>query len=125
MRVAIIVLAALALGAAPAWAQDEPPTTVPVPTPVGCDRGPGTDADYADCQNPCQVEGTDGDYAYCMAESGPGVTAPVPKGPEVRPIAFTQLPLTGDEPLLVALMGLALVMCGAGLRLRLGLRRRA
>jgi hypothetical protein len=119
MRLLLAVLAAaLALGAAPALAQDEEPT--PAPTP-GCERGPGTDADYADCPTePCAVEGPDADYAYC-AEAIPArgiVPKSAPRAPEVAPVAFpAQLPRTGGEPLPLALIGLAFLMCGAGLRL--------
>jgi hypothetical protein len=52
----------------------------------------------------------------------------VPKGaphapaPQAAPAALTQLPFTGADPWLVGLIGVAFLMCGAGLRLRLRLR---
>jgi LPXTG-motif cell wall-anchored protein len=43
---------------------------------------------------------------------------------DVRPIAAGQLPLTGSETVVVALLGLGLLLAGAGLRLRLVSNRR-
>jgi hypothetical protein len=74
----------------------------PVPE-VGEDacEGGGADADYAYC-GPCgaPVDGADADYVYCHG-----------------PVAAEQLPLTGSEPLILALLGLGLGAAGAGLRL--------
>jgi len=137
-RLLLLLLAALlVLVAAPAaaLAQEEPddepdavatpdgdPESVPTPDPV-CDRG-GPDADYAYC-DPCPSPDadyqSDGDYAYCAAPAGgddeEGGGGPPPRAP--RPLAAGQLPVTGSEPSLLALLGLGLLLAGTGLRLRL------
>jgi hypothetical protein len=111
-----LVIAALAASAAPAVAQEPTPTP-----PPGCDRGPGTDADYAYCPDPCLAEGTDADYAYCAdAIPARGVLPKSAPTAPVQPVAFAaQLPRTGPDALPLALVGLAFLMCGAGLRLLL------
>ncbi|HVL97411.1 MAG TPA: hypothetical protein VM266_16260 [Solirubrobacteraceae bacterium] len=95
-------------------------------TPDPCERPPGTDGDYADCGDPCVGDvdyGTDADYMYCAAGGGGGDDSGGPSPPRPRPVVAQplpadQLPLTGGEPLALALAGLAFLMCGAGLRLR-------
>jgi hypothetical protein len=121
------------------------PTPTPVPTAVpGCERGSGTDADYAYCPDPrCRPRGTDGDYAYdrCCREDGdeaytdadyvyyciqantggrfpPRKKRAAPPKSAVQPFAAKQLPLTGTEPLVIALMGFGFLLCGVGLELR-------
>jgi len=134
----------LLLALAPAVAAQEEPATAPEPEPTpatGCERGPGTDADYADCPDTrrCDEGGTDADYVYgccgdldgtdadyvyaCRASGGGG--GPTSSRPPPRPRAAVQalgnvrtLPLTGSEPLLIALAGGGFLLAGAGLRLR-------
>ncbi len=134
----------LALALAPAaFAQEEEDEPTPTPTPVaGCERGPGTDADYADCEPPdarCDEEGTDADYVYGCCRDVDGTDADYvyacpqfsnaptagPPPPSPPPPAAVQalgaqpaLPMTGSEPLLLALSGLGFLLAGAGLRLR-------
>lgn len=137
-RLLLLASALLALSAAPAFAQDATPTATPddsvlrqdqVP-PVSTPEAPttpcpeGADADYSYC-NPCQSPGADGDYAYCAESGAGGEPPPVPKGmptAAVRRIAAHQLPLTGGDPLLLALFGTGLLLTGLGLR-RVDLRR--
>lgn len=130
----VAVLAGLVL-ATPAPAQ------VPDATPTpGCERGAGTDADYADCREPVcrpagtdadhdyvncceEVDGTDADYAYaCLESRGVPGSGPAPRraapASAVRQLAAQTLPMTGGEPLALAAAGLGLLLAGAGLRLR-------
>ena len=131
-RLLLLASALLALSATPAFAQDATPTATPddsvlrqdqVP-PVSTPEAPaapcpeGADADYSYC-NPCQSSGADGDYAYCAENGAGGQPPPVPEArpvAAVQPIAAHQLPLTGGDPLLVALFGTGLLMTGLGLR---------
>ena len=130
---ALLVAVALMLALAPAAvAQDEDddgplvdePVATVTPVPDPCDRPPGSDGDYAYCDDPCErPAGTDGDYAYCPSSppprprplfaSGPGVK----KKAAAQPLAAGTLPVTGSEPLLIALVGLGFLLAGAGLRL--------
>jgi hypothetical protein len=133
-RLLLLTCARLALSAAPAFAQDPTPTPTATPDdsvlqqdqvpPVSTPEAPatpcpeGADGDYSYC-NPCHSAGADGDYAYCAA-SGEGAQPPpaptsVPTA-AVQPIAAHQLPLTGGDPLLVALFGAGLLLTGLGLR---------
>lgn len=106
---------------------DEIPPDPDDGTEPGDDEGcvPGPDGDYAYCE-PCPEDGTpDGDYAYCVPQpaGGGGPTQeddppPAPRG-EVRRVAAGQLPYTGSEPLLLALIGLGFLLTGTGTRLLL------
>ena len=136
----IAVMLVLALAPA-ATAQDDDAEPAPTPAPVtGCERGPGTDADYADCEpdRRCDeastdadyvygccddLDGTDADYVYaCEVQGSPTADDPSPRPPP-RPAvqalgAQPTLPMTGNEPLGVALAGAGMLLAGAGLRLR-------
>src|SRR5690349_8533977 len=137
-RLLLLACALLALSAAPAFAQDAtpPPTATPTATPddsvLRQDEVPpvstpdtpdspcpeGADADYNYC-NPCQTPGAgaDGDYSYCPEAAGGAGRPPVgTPAAAVVPIAAHQLPLTGGDPLLVALFGTGLLLTGLGLR---------
>lgn len=132
LHAVLATLAAVAaLAPAAALAQDpedgpgDEPDTEAV-APPGCERGPGTDADYAYCPDDvCEEANDDADYVYdvyCLASPGSG---PVPKRrPQPRPAAAVQplaaqtLPMTGGEPWLVAAAGLSFLLAGSGLRLR-------
>lgn len=98
------------------------------------DEIPGDDSDYT---NYCT--GSDGDYAYyeyCypsvpnpQEDGQPGAGDGGGKDPDdVAPAGLTgatspgSLPRTGGEPLILALLGLALISMGAGGRLILGRR---
>lgn len=86
-----------------------------------CARG-GADADYAYCEQEECVEGADEDYVYDVA-CFPGAAGGDPRpgggeGPAARALPAAQLPLTGGEPLVIALFGAAFVLLGAGLRPR-------
>ena len=105
---------------------DEPEVTATpdaTATPDGCDRGEGTDADYMYCGDRCR-DGADGaDYTYyCLEDSaGSGAPRPTRKRAAIRPLAVAQattLPMTGGSPLPVALVGIGLLMAGAGIRVR-------
>jgi hypothetical protein len=99
-------------------APDEiPPESTPEPDrPCG---GPEVDGDYAPC-TPCPESGADADYQYCLPlEAGRGEGTPEPAAVAARPLATRQLPLTGGDPLVVALLGAGLLLAGTGLRLRL------
>ena len=114
--------AALALALAPAAvaqgpSDDDEPVPAATVTP-GCERGPGTDADYAYCLDPCIRGGDDADYAYCVeAESGGTVPRPRRRA-AVQPFAVQTLPMTGGEPWLIAACGAGFLLAGSGLRLR-------
>lgn len=127
----IAVLLVLALAPVAIAQEDEDvepePTTTVVPVD-GCDRGPGTDADYAYCGDPsCEDAdqvygaGADADYVYGCPTSD-GVPLPSTPGggaiPRARPIAAATLPLTGGEAPLLALLGAGFLLVGTGLRLR-------
>ena len=113
---AIVAVLALAC-AVPAGAQTADQQYVP----DAC-SGTGADADYAYCPGPgCRFDqqnyGADGQYTYC-ASGAAGHPPPQPKRATL-PISAGTLPLTGEDPLQVALFGLAFLMLGAGLRLKL------
>jgi hypothetical protein len=90
-----------ALAATPAAAQEPTPAPDPCATP---------DADYVY---------TDNEYAYCTDALPTGTAPPRRKrAPEVVALpAAARLPVTGSEPLLIALAGLGLLLAGSGLRL--------
>lgn len=118
----ILCLLVLGLVAAPALAQEATPT--PDPTDPCAGRGPGTDADYVYCD--CPPEGSsDADYAYgcVISAEAPREEEPTP-APEALPVSQVQpmaqaLPRTGEDARVVALVGLAFLMTGSGLRLLL------
>ena len=129
MRALWVALVVLALVPAVAFAQEESPTPEPSPTVApeapddACQRG-GADADYVYCdQDDSCVEGADSDYVYdveCFPSAGEGDDESGGGGPPPAPRALpaAQLPLTGGEPLVIALLGAAFVLLGAGLRPR-------
>jgi hypothetical protein len=76
----------------------------------------GADGDYAYCgPGSCATAGADGDYAYCAEAGGAGEILPAHTSAPRRLPSGT-LPYTGSEPLVVALLGLGLLLLGAGLR---------
>ena len=106
---------------------DDEPVPAATAPPPGCERGMGTDADYAYCPDICEIDGADGDYAYADCEyANAGAPERGPKrraaGPAaaVQPLAATQqpLPMTGQETWLIAGFGAGFLLAGAGLRLR-------
>lgn len=121
-----LALAATALTATPAFAQDVTTEATPTATPDPCLLRPaGTDGDYAYCGNICETTDADyqgdGDYAYCpnsgAIPSNP--TGTVEKRNEAAAaLPASALPLTGSEPWLVALAGFGLLLAGLGLRVR-------
>lgn len=124
----LMIAVLLGLALAPpesAQAQDAPdPATTPTP---GCERGPGTDADYAYCPDrDCLEEGTDADYVYTVCRATAGEPPPRPRSKRkavaqplaVQPLPARSLPVTGGGPGPVGLIGLGLLLAGAGLRLR-------
>ena len=141
---ALLSIALVLAFAGTAWAQ-EPPEAPGLPAPIEagvdgdedgeleeeedgegedvCERG-GADAEYGYCE-PCP-DGADKEYAgadetyacYPSSAGGPGPRRR-PAG-EARALpAATTLPLTGGEPLVLALLGIGLVSAGAGARLLL------
>ena len=143
-RLFAVVIALLALGAAPALAQDATPTSTPTPAATDApddgvlepDEIPPEDTPQPEAppcgeNTPdavygctCSSDSPDADYQYCeegAGSSGPP-PAPAPNVPapaaatQTRPVSLKQLPLTGGDPALVALFGLGLLMTGLGLR---------
>jgi hypothetical protein len=96
--------------------EEIPPESTPFPEPCapGAPAPEGTDADY---------------YYYCDAAptAGRPPESPRRESPtaQVQPLAAQQLPLTGSEPLLMALFGAGFLLAGAGLRLTLDDPRRS
>ncbi len=140
-RMLTIVLAMTLALAAPAAAQEEAdPTPTPSPElvapdeipgpqetpPPGCERGEGTDADYAYCPDDvCEEDSDDADYTYGCEEAAGGAPGSAPAAPPaprpasaVRPLAAQTLPVTGGEPAIIGAVGIAFLLAGAGLRLR-------
>ena len=120
---ALLVAAVLLAAAGPAGARAQEDDA---PLPPGCERGPGTDADYAYCPDLCPEDSDDADYAYggCPRNALPGGGGGAPskkRGPAaaVRPLAVQALPMTGGDPLGIAAAGAGFLLLGGGLRLRL------
>ena len=93
---AVVVMAALLAGPAAAWAQDPPLTDEP-PTPLDGDATPTPTAE----------------------PTAEPTATPAPDGPDADD-EEEELADTGSEPAYVALSGLALLLAGCGVRLRLG-----
>jgi LPXTG-motif cell wall-anchored protein len=99
---ALILVAALAVTGAPAWAQS------------------AGDEQYDDPFAGQEDQGSSAQPAPTPAPSAPAA-APAAAAPAAAPAATAsaaQLPRTGTDTLLTALAGLGLVMAGVGLRLR-------
>lgn len=100
---ALILLAALAIAAAPAWAQSAGDEQYD--DPFAGQEDPGSNAQPAPTATP----------------SAPVVAAqaaPAPAADPAAPATAAQLPRTGTDALFAALAGLGLVLVGVGLRLR-------
>jgi LPXTG-motif cell wall-anchored protein len=96
-----------------------PPESTPEPTTPCSEDDAGADGEYAPCA-PCSATGTDGDYTYCEEAAGSAGPPPRPAPTAaVQPLAARQLPYTGSDAPLIALLGTGLLLAGAGLRLRL------
>ena len=93
----------------------------------GCGGADGTDGDYTYCGCDVDTVGTEGDYVYCAAgEGGPRTDKPENGGqPQVvaattpQALPASTLPMTGDNPITLAMIGLGFVLVGAGGRLTL------
>src|SRR3954452_3587296 len=95
-----------------------PPATTPEPpTSEDCSTN-GADADYAYC-NGCRQSGTDADYEFCAAAGGGAHPAQARPAAQVRRVVVSRLPYTAGDPLALALVGVAFLLGGAGLRLTL------
>jgi hypothetical protein len=145
VRWLLVALLAVSLGApGVAWSQEEPPDEpgVGVIEDEGGDEPVGDD-EPADGEEPVDGDdayvcepGGEGDYVYCVNDGGGGSCEncdggvqqedgpPPPPAPaavaapsQAQALPATTLPLTGGSPLVVALVGLGLVLMGAGGRL--------